>query len=408
MNTIKIINKKLHKINLIILMIIIPLFAWTTFVIIAWSVSPIVYLAVLFFIILWKIIRKRTIFTSFEPEYVSSNQVHETNMQIEQDHKTKIKKIEQKWDRKSDIPRKLRIVNIVFIIFTIYLIVWITFITVAWSMSPLIYLVIPIFIVLWKLVRKWATIPVPRPKMNYSEKKYSDKNDTNDEQHVKVNYDQQEEIQHPFDETIPSKISMESIADLSQFQSSLIQFGSDVGNQVILSSELMRMAEEGKVVVLKGDPFKLIVFWLNLFITLMAIISTWFTPIPSIVIMLLIYVSARRKMLILHPEGFLIRQKISQIYCQKWENITGPPQSKVVYNGQGGAWFVLNFESLWEVKIVKDGGSIAWGMKKKKKWGSGIDITSLKIDDINKIKMQKKLDFLREIATIYYNRANKS
>jgi hypothetical protein len=170
--------------------------------------------------------------------------------------------------------------------------------------------------------------------------------------------------------------------------------GKDRRNLVQNSSECMRKAEEGEVIVIKGSPFYAALF-LIIIVTVAVTISAVFSFDLRTVIILIsstltmglsFYFSARNKLLVLHPEGFLFRKMIFFKYCLKWRNLIGQPQFETVSDSEGGKWHNLIFTG-------------TWGIKK-------FEITSLKIKDI-KDKTQK-LQFLSEITSKYFERSNLS
>jgi hypothetical protein len=162
----------------------------------------------------------------------------------------------------------------------------------------------------------------------------------------------------------------------------------DRRNIVQNTSELRRKMAEGEVIVLKGDPRYMALFLIAI-VTTVIIISTIFSFDVQTVIILLAstltiglcaFFSARNKMLILHPEGFLFRKNIFFIFCQKWRNLTSQPQFSIDHDGQGGKYYNLKFTGTWGTKRV--------------------NISPLKIKDIKGKKL--KLQFLWEITTKFF------
>lgn len=189
-------------------------------------------------------------------------------------------------------------------------------------------------------------------------------------------------------------LSATSNTDVSQLKSSLFKMGKDHRNVVQNSSECMHKAGEGKVVVLKGDPF-LAALFLIIIVTIAVTISIVFSFDFRTVIILLAstltmglsaFFSARNKILILHPEGFLFRKMIFLKFCQKWRNLTSPPQFRTEMDPEGGKYHNLIFTG-------------TWGIKK-------FDISNLKIKDIKDKKL--KLQFLWEITSKFFEPTNLS
>ena len=120
-------------------------------------------------------------------------------------------------------------------------------------------------------------------------------------------------------------LSATSNTDVSQFKSRLFKMGKDRRNVVQNSSECMHKAGEGNVIVLKGDPLYAALF-LIIIVTIAVTLSTIFSFDVRTVIILLAstltmglaaYFSARNKILILHPEGFLFRKMIFLLNLNK-------------------------------------------------------------------------------------------
>ncbi len=173
-----------------------------------------------------------------------------------------------------------------------------------------------------------------------------------------------------------------------KFKMNLLRMGKDRRNIVQNSSESMLKAEEGKIIVLKGDPFYAALF-LIIIVTTPVIISIVFSFDFRTVIILIAstltmglsaYFSARNKILILHPEGFFFRKMIFIKFSQKWKNLTIPPQFKTEFTSEGGKYQNLIFTG-------------TWGIKK-------LNTSDLKIKDIKDKKL--KLQFLWEIVSKYF------
>ena len=245
-----------------------------------------------------------------------------------------------------DTSKKLKIINLIFLVLIIWSFVWITVTMLAWGSNPLYYLFVPFFIVLWIIVNK-----VVNPDEN------------------------------------PDLLSLqgEKFTDLFNFQSSLIQVGKDPQYITQNSSECMQKAEEGKIVVMKGDALQSWLFWLMIVFAVTSAISNIYTVIPSFSVILLVYVYARNKKLILHPEGFLIQKNFSR-YCQKWENLDSPPRTETIYG----------YRKLLRYLIFE----YAWGINKIKKGKLSFPISFLKLTDIRNLKSKQK--FLEEITSKFY------
>ena len=188
-------------------------------------------------------------------------------------------------------------------------------------------------------------------------------------------------------------VSSTSNTDVSQLKRSLWEMRKDRKNLVQNSSDCTSKAEEGKVIVLKGDPRYMALF-LIIIVTTAIIITTiiYFLShkfhLQTFIILLAstltiglgAFFSARNKMLILHPEGFLFRKNIFFIYCQKWSNLTSQPQFSIDSGSHGEKWYNLIFTGTWGTKRF--------------------NILSLKIKDIKGKK--RKLQFLWEITTKFF------
>ncbi|MFX1498002.1 MAG: hypothetical protein ACFFBH_10770 [Promethearchaeota archaeon] len=176
--------------------------------------------------------------------------------------------------------------------------------------------------------------------------------------------------------------------DISQFRNLLLKMGKDRRNIVQNSSELRRKMGEGEVIVLKGDPRYMALFLIIIVNTAIAISTIFSFDVQTVIILLastltiglVAFFSARNKMLILHPEGFLFRKNIFFIFCQKWSNLASQPQLSIDSGSNGEKWYNLIFTGTWRTKRV--------------------DISSLKIKDIKGKKL--KLQFLWEITTQFF------
>lgn len=175
--------------------------------------------------------------------------------------------------------------------------------------------------------------------------------------------------------------------EISQFRNRLLIMRKDQKNIVQNSSELRRKMGEGEVIVLKSDPRYMALF-LIIIVTTAIIISTIYFDLQTFIILLAstltiglgAFFSARNKLLILHPEGFLFRKNIFFTFCQKWSNLTSQPQFSIDSGPNGEKWYNLIFTGTWRTKRF--------------------NILSLKIKDIKGKK--RKLQFLWEITTKFF------
>ena len=175
--------------------------------------------------------------------------------------------------------------------------------------------------------------------------------------------------------------------EISQFRNLLLEMRKDRRNIVQNSSELRRKMSEGEVIVLKGDP-RYMALLLIILVTMAIITSAiYFVPqtfiillAPTLAIGLGAFFSAQNKFLILHPEWFLFRKNFFFIYCQKWSNLTIPPQVSILSGPYGNKSYYLKFTGTWGNKRV--------------------EVSRLKIEDIKREK--QRLQFLEEITTKYF------
>ena len=187
--------------------------------------------------------------------------------------------------------------------------------------------------------------------------------------------------------------SSASNIDISQFRKILLKLGKERSNLVQNSSECRQKAEKGEVIVLKGNPFYAALFLIAIVGTAVTISSIFSFDIRTVIILLAstlsmgltAFFSARSKMLVLHPEGFLYRKMIFFIFSQKWSNLTSQVQIEIYKDSEGGKWHNLIFNG-------------NWGIKK-------FDIGILKIKDIKKKEI--KVKFLKEIISNFYEVTNK-
>ena len=176
--------------------------------------------------------------------------------------------------------------------------------------------------------------------------------------------------------------------DISQLRNLLLTMRRDRGNIVQNSSELRRKMGEGEVIVLKGDPRYMALFLIVIVTTAIIISTIIYFDLQTFIILLastltiglVTFFSARNKLLILHPEGFLFRKNIFFIYCQKWSNLTSQPQFSIDSGPNGEKWYNLIFTGTWGTKRF--------------------NIFSLKIKDIKGKK--RKLQFLWEITSKFF------
>lgn len=163
------------------------------------------------------------------------------------------------------------------------------------------------------------------------------------------------------------------------------------------SVELRSKLNGGKPIIIKGNPLKQFWFWINIFITLMGAISRWFNPIIPLGIALFIYIGVKKTVLIIHPEGFLIRTWIFRVYCQKWKNLNDPPISKHVTYAEWESWRLLIFPCTWGVKKIRKSSLNAWGLRSLPTVFFNFDVSILNLKDMNKNK--KKLEFFGKIIS---------
>ncbi|MHA2288939.1 MAG: hypothetical protein ACXABG_09130 [Promethearchaeota archaeon] len=188
--------------------------------------------------------------------------------------------------------------------------------------------------------------------------------------------------------------SATSSTDVSQLKSSLFKMRKDRRNVVQNSSECMRRAEEGKVVVLKGNPFLASLFLIIIVGTAVTISIVFSFDLRTVIILLAstltmglaAFFSARNKILILHPNGFLYRKLIFFTFCQKWRNLTSPPHFRTETDSEGGRYYNLLFTGMWGIKRF--------------------DTSTLKIKDIRDKNL--KLQFLWELTSKFFENANLS
>jgi hypothetical protein len=187
--------------------------------------------------------------------------------------------------------------------------------------------------------------------------------------------------------------------DISQFRDLLFEMRKDRRNIVQDTSELRRKMAEGGVIVLKGDPRYMALFLIAIVTTAIIIttiiyflshkfdLQTFIILLAStLTIGFAAVFSARNKLLILHPEGFLYRKNIFFVFCQKWSNLTSQPQFSIDSGPHGEKWYNLKFTGMWGTKRF--------------------NVFSLKLKDIKGIK--RKLQFLWEIISKFFeaNRMN--
>ena len=187
-----------------------------------------------------------------------------------------------------------------------------------------------------------------------------------------------------------------SVNDSSQFENTLLNLKRDKSSIVNNSKSIEKMAEEGEIIVLRGSPrFVLMVYGIFLLI-ITAMILVWtlgfnFFDLSTFIIIIsvwfgtgLLYLAVVSSLLlIIHPNGFLIRRMLFFKYSQTWKNLTRAPKAEMGFDSEGGKWYHLYFNDQ--------------GGRKR------LNIGHFRIEDIK--KAYDRMKFIEKIALDYFNKA---
>ena len=187
-----------------------------------------------------------------------------------------------------------------------------------------------------------------------------------------------------------------SVNDSSQFENTLLNLKRDKSSIVNNSKSIEKMAEEGEIIVLRGSPrFVLMVYGIFLLIiTAMALVWTIgfnFFDLSTFIIIIsvwfgtgLLYLAVVSSLLlIIHPNGFLIRRMIFFKYSQTWNNLTQVPKTEMGFDSEGGKWYNLYFND--------------YSGRKR------INVGHFRIKDIK--KADDRMKFIEKIVLDYFNKA---
>ena len=189
-----------------------------------------------------------------------------------------------------------------------------------------------------------------------------------------------------------------SESDSNKLKNTLMNLRRDKSLILTDSKNIEKKAEEGAVIILKGSPrFVLILYAIFLLIigimisiwvfgfnfmdwnTLLIVFSVWFGT------GVLFVIGTMSNLIILHPDGFLIRRYIFFKFSQKWKNLTQSPHVGVETDPQGGKWYNIVFTIPFRKKRM--------------------NTSHLKITD--KKKFTEKMEFIGKILLVYYDRSQK-
>ncbi|MHA1110184.1 MAG: hypothetical protein ACTSRE_03740 [Promethearchaeota archaeon] len=187
-----------------------------------------------------------------------------------------------------------------------------------------------------------------------------------------------------------------SVDDSFQFQNTLLKLRRDKSSVVTNSKSIEKMAEEGKIIVLRGSPrFVLMVYGIFLLI-IIGMVLIWtlafdFFDLSTIIIVLSVWVGTgifyltvvSSLLLIIHPDGFLIRRLIFFKYSQTWNKLTQAPKAVMGYDSEGGKWYNLYFND--------------YSGRKR------INVGHFRIKDIK--KADDRMKFIEKIVLEYFNEA---
>jgi len=190
-----------------------------------------------------------------------------------------------------------------------------------------------------------------------------------------------------------------SVNDTSQLQNTLLKLSKEKSYIVNNSNDLMKKAEEGEIVVLRGRPRFILILYSIFLLIIGAMMSVWyfgfsFMDWNTLIIIFSVWFGTgvfflsvtMSHIIIFHPEGFLTRRFFFIKFTQKWKFLTEPPSAVIDSGPQGGKFYNVVFTGPWGVKRM---------------------ITSfLEIKDLRKNK--DKMNFIGKIARIYHEKSRKS
>ena len=181
--------------------------------------------------------------------------------------------------------------------------------------------------------------------------------------------------------------------EITQFRDTLLKMKRNSAKSDQDSKNIENKVAEGKLIVLKGSPKLVLILYSIFLIGLIGVELIYFDLQTSIILLsvwlgtgVIYFTALKSLLLILHPEGFLLRRYILFKYSQKWENLISPPSIEKVIDSEGGAWYNLKLTGPWEVKRI--------------------NAAYLKIRDIK--NKEEKMNFIGKIMLIYYERASLS
>jgi hypothetical protein len=179
----------------------------------------------------------------------------------------------------------------------------------------------------------------------------------------------------------------------SQFQDTLIKMRKNESLIVNTSKDAEKKAEQGEPIVLRGSPRFLLIMYAIFLLMIAVMVSVWifgfkFFYLPTFIIIISVWfgtgvlfvIGSMYNLIILHPDGFLIRRFIFFKFSRKWKNLTQPPSVAIETAAQGATYLNLLFSG-------------PWGTRR-------IDTRSFRINDIRKAK--EKMNFIGKITQIYY------
>ena len=153
-------------------------------------------------------------------------------------------------------------------------------------------------------------------------------------------------------------MSVISVSDKSQFQNNLLKLKRDKSFIVNTSKDIEKKAEEGEIIVLKGSPRFILILWSINLLIIAVMLSVWifgfnFFDLQTFIIIMSVWfgtlvlfiIKSMSDLIILHPDGFLIRRFIFFKYSQKWIFLTHPPTVAIATDSSGSKYYNIIFTS---------------------------------------------------------------
>jgi hypothetical protein len=185
----------------------------------------------------------------------------------------------------------------------------------------------------------------------------------------------------------------------SQFQNTILKLRKEKSYIINNSKHAEKKAEEGENIVFRGSPRFILILWSIFLLIIAVMLAIWiygfnfFNLLTFIIVIsvwfgtgVLFTIGTMSLLIILTPDGFLVRRFLFFRFSQKWKSLTIAPEVAVETDPQGGKYYNLKFTG-------------SWGTRR-------INTRSIGIKDIK--KANEKMNFIGKIAQIYYEKSLKS